>query len=234
MGDMKLVVTLLILSSSASAFSVFTVDDFDSGPANFTSASATTAYYQYNVNDVFGGTRVVQWTKRNAVTSGWGVDTSQGVLFGNNGANANVYLASYYGFELDGSGNRSVRPNNWNLSSVTAFRIHFATAPTSGFLSMRLYNGQSGLPGTWRDYGFNFSTVNPSVANVSLTSNILSTSGPFDISSVDGFRVAFDVTGSNWQISKIEAVPEPATLAALAIGLGTLVRRRSIRLRRTS
>lgn len=209
--------TFAILTASSNAS--FIIDDFDSGSRFHSSSIASTSFYGDTVASVFGGTRVVQWTKRNAVVSTWGVDTSLGYLYANNGLSANVYLATYYGFGLDGGGNRNIRPSNWNFSSVTSFRIFFESASTTGFLSMRLYNGSAGLPNTYRDYGFNFSASGTAVATISLTNNVLGTSGPFDISSVDGFRVAYDTTGSEWRVSKIEAVPEPATIILPSFGL---------------
>ena len=227
---MKRPLILALSLLAAGAHADFLVDDFSSvamGP--FNESSATTIYATSSAPAVFGGTRTVQWTKRNAVASSWGVDTANGVLYGSNGTTADVYLASYYGVTLDGSGNRFVNDNNWDFSAVRGFNIYFKTAPTLGYLTMRLYNGTGGPVGAGRDYGYRFSTSGPAVATISLADNILGTPGTFDATRVDGFRVAFDVTGSRFEIDRIEAVspvPEPASLATLGLGVFALLRRR--------
>ena len=222
---------LVLLGGVSAAHANFLVDDFSSAPMGpFASSSAATQYGTTLAPAVFGGTRIVQWTKRNAVASSWGVSTTGGGFYGDNGTSADVYLASYYGVTLDGSGNRYVNDNNWDFSAVSGFNIYFKTAPTAGYLTMRLYNGTGGPVGAGRDYGYVFSSTNPTVAYISLANNILGTPGAFDATRVDGFRVAYDTIGGRFEIDRIEAVspvPEPAPLLALGMATLGIARRRS-------
>lgn len=211
----RTLLALALIAAAVTARANFVVDDFTSaGMGPFNSSSATSAYATGSAS-VFGGTRTVQWTKRNAVSSSWGVDTATGLFYGDNGTGADVYLATYYGVTLDASGNRYVGDNNWDFSSVTASTS--TSRPPRLWATSRCgsTNGTGGPVGAGRDYGYRFSTAGPAVATISLTDNILGSPGTLDITKIDGFRVAFDVTGSRFEIDRIEAigaVPEPASL----------------------
>jgi hypothetical protein len=113
-----------------------------------------------------------------------------------------------------------------DLSEFDRFRIHFAE--------------------NTRDLNLKFGVVTSGGAGVAIGQNLLIAAGTTGVVEIDRGLVAFD-TGADWSkvdelvfqfdpmsggdfaIASVEAVPEPATIALVAIGIAGIARRRRAR-----
>jgi hypothetical protein len=123
-------------------------------------------------------------------------------------------------------GGFGTNPNsNFNLSAFDTYRFHFEgnDQPLTIFISLFTDGGVNGLVLSKSVAG---GQLAPFVFDVTLA-DVFGSFGSYDLSDVDQLR--FDFSSSNagdFALSHIEAVPEPATMAILGLGLAAIARRR--------
>lgn len=113
---------------------------------------------------------------------------------------------------------------NLNLSGESAFKVDFRTNDLP--LSMRVYAFT--WDGTAYKQAFGIATV-AAGSNFSQVINFssMTTATGFSFANVDRVEFHFNTAPSgDFSVTEITAVPEPATMAALGLGIAAMVRRR--------
>lgn len=126
-------------------------------------------------------------------------------------------LAGYGSDTLGFFGNDDL---NLDLSGVDRFRIHFRSADLPLKIATAVYDAESNYS------SLSIDTMVGAGSNFFVDINF-SSFGGYDFSDLDVVAFLFESAPSgDYSITKIEAVPEPASLGALAIGAAALLRRR--------
>ncbi len=160
---------------------------------------------------------------------------TQGASFLNNGTGSNAFVQlDYDGFDVEGNnGVQTAGPNelNLNLSTSGQFNFAFLASDSPVKIDVTAYTGTTAFStGTITTSPANFTTPTTfSIAFSSLTPGVGST-GAFNSADLDRLVVRFTPVnaGGDFALSSISAspVPEPASFAAVGIGLIGLTRRR--------
>ncbi|MBV6457733.1 MAG: hypothetical protein HONBIEJF_00852 [Fimbriimonadaceae bacterium] len=205
-----------ILVSAASQAIV--IDDFTQGPYAVSLQSGSDLNFEAAAN-VPGGVRgTYVEVLSNPQNQFLDFSISNGFAISSNGNRVRSLVQSGYGFDLAGN----TADLNWNLASqATDIAVNFDFNDLD--LSMNIYIITNGS-GT-------------SVANVNVAGNQLNTFqvlvplanfvGTGDVNDVDQLVFEFinDASG-DYALASFEAVPEPASIAAVGLGLAALARRR--------
>lgn len=175
-----------------------------------------------------GGSRAT-WIGQNTFTGNRTstLDISGGSFSVDNSFGTSSSASLGYGVSfVQNGGGFGIDPNaNFNLSAFDTYRFHFEgnDQPLTVYVGLYTDGGLSGLILSKNVAGGQFA---PFVFDVTLA-DIFSSFGTYDLSDVDQLR--FDFIASNagdFALSHIEAVPEPATMAILGLGVAALGRRR--------
>jgi hypothetical protein len=208
------------IALSSFAFPVIVIDDFTSGSFSYSRSSVGTSSARVP-GTMLGGTR---WTLSN-VTS----NPSGSVLNVNVGSGAANFVAGdglvhvsdvRYGYNLSGG----LADLNVDLTAggLNGFKISFLE--NSGNLNLLVQMRRT--VGAGAQWGSHAIVVGPSASpfDVFVPYSVF---GSLNLTDVD--QVIFRFTnqpGEDYKLGRIEAVPEPATLAALGLGVAALIRRR--------
>ncbi|MCX7799979.1 MAG: PEP-CTERM sorting domain-containing protein [Fimbriimonadales bacterium] len=202
------------------AFPAVVIDSFTSGPFSYSRSTLGTSSVRVS-GTMLGGTR---WTLSNVTANPSGstltVNVGSGVATFNAGDGLVHTSELRYGYTLGGG----LADLNANLTSggLSALKVSFLenTGNLNLLVQLRRTVGSSAQWGT-------YSTV---VAAQSTPFDVLvpySVFGSFNLADVDQVILRFtNQAGADYKLGSVEAVPEPATIAALGLGAAALLRRR--------
>ncbi len=216
----------------ASASQAFFLDDFSTGDYNSNYFSSGTVSGWVPSAGAVGGIRYLSTTITNNPLGGDArarVVSSAGIYAVGTESQVEITSTLGYGF-ANASNSISSNPLNLDMSSNHILRLTF----TSNDVAQTVY---ATIQGTDLNSGVNNFTVAVNVPGGITPSNPLDVD--FDFSTVDpGYLlgpfsdidgIAFDFNpapGGDFSLTTVQAVPEPASMAVLAIGLVALKRRR--------
>jgi hypothetical protein len=186
------------------------IDDFTSGPYAVSLQAGTDSADQFGT--MLGSERhTFVEVESNPLTQWLDFTIASGLAITSSGTLLDAYVEVLYGFNTD---------LNVDLSGYNAFKVNFV----SNDLPMTM------LVGLGSSTGGQFEVISLPVASgvgfsVTVPFSLFTTFTSFG--DVDFIGFGFDsVSNGDYAIGGLEVVPEPATIAALAVGLGALVARR--------
>jgi hypothetical protein len=233
-STMKKVMIFALISSFSAAHAVVLIDDFTSG---FSSLVDTTPgvnvknSFQTGLSN-FGGTRAHFLSQNTAPISG-GVSTSQvnGGLFGTNTPGCVSTTRVHWGEDrIIGDNGAISNDNNWDFSSNRIFRVFVSSASAS--TQIRIILEDISFATTTSTIALDAITLGsaittPTVLTFDFTDSPTVIQPGFNFGAVDSITLSIGSPQSGgYAINRVEAVPEPATMSALLLGAGMLVRRR--------
>ena len=117
-------------------------------------------------------------------------------------------------------GNATLQANNWNIAEAAFDDTTPVTVYAIGALNNFAFSDVDAAVNSSPDYEFSYINDSTNGINEAVAANFLQS----DSFSGNSTQLALDTPGnaSNWQLSEVAAVPAPATLALLAVGLGVL------------
>lgn len=213
---------LLFLSALATVASVHAVvlDEFSDGDASVVLSASD--QFDFKPASVPGGTRglylAIMDNPRNQIGE---IYVSAGKFTESAGVRTKTNVQLAYGFESDGGSGFITDDMNLDLSAYNEFRFNFDSNDLD--LMMTVYVGS---------FNNGYSTVSRLVAGGrNETAFVESFSfGDFagaNFGDIDQIVIEFENSaGGDYALENFEAVPEPATMAAIGLGLAALIRRR--------
>lgn len=205
--------------SCALAHAQFIVDDFTSGAYSNTLQSGSSLAFQSG--SMAGGWRgVYMEVESNPLNHNFSVSISGGLHVTNSDTLVDGLVMLHYGFVSDGGGGMSDNDMNLDFSNLDRFRMKFLTNDRDLHVTINVHSS-SGMSSYHRVVaGGQFSAFEEDFMFASFAG-----SGSFN--DVDRVSFVFDSLHSgDYALQSIEAVPEPASLAVIGLGLAALVRRR--------
>lgn len=214
---MKRTLFLLPIFCAAGAHAVM-IDDFTDGARTLTVAPGTfSVAYDAPIACIMG-------SRRSALSSYPGASPTPATLsFGNGlvcalgGRPAEVFL--YYGVTSTGG----LLQNDVNLSSDSFVNFHFASTSAPVNIDFRLRTWVGGFAFSRRYATTAPASASPSVVTFDLHAPTNDLGG--SLSDVDYVEITLG-SSSDFELSKIETVPEPASMLALGAGAIALLRRK--------
>lgn len=223
----------LFISASSSAYIL--VDEFDDAPSSLT--DTTTSLWTATFREptaAFGGTRA-HFLFQTVQPAGGGLSTSSigSGFIGTNTPETNSAHDVYYGAVgiLDDEQGLWITDQDYDLSGETLFRIAFEQASANSTVSLQFRDSGPGEPVRLATYSMDLSTSIGSSTLIEFDRDApssIDTGFNWDRVDLIRLRVA-SRNGGSFHIDRFEMVPEPATLAAVGMGLSALVRTRSRR-----
>jgi hypothetical protein len=216
---MKKVMIFVLISSFSAAHAVVLIDDFTSGFSSLvdTTPTVNVTSFQSGLSN-FGGTRAhflgqttaplngASFSEVNGTRIHWG----EAGIAGTNGV-----------FGID---------NNWDFSSNKIFRVYVSAASAGTQFKIDLVD--ISYVSFTATQAFDVITLGsaittPTVLTFDFSDSPTFVQPGFNFGVVDSIwlSVGSPATGG-YAINRVEAVPEPATMSALLLGAGMLVRRR--------
>ena len=210
-----------ILGASAHALMV---DDFITGSYNSGAFSAGSTQAWTASADSIGG---IRYTDLTITSNPFGGDaktrviTSPGILDVSTDADVDTNFLLGYGYANSSTTSASNQLNQ-NFSSSPIVEVNFRTNDVAQPVVVTLYtnSGASSFTRTL-SVGGGITSANPQSYLFDFTSDAA------NLGDVDGISIFFDPTpGGDFSLNYIQTVPEPASLAVLAIGGAAMLRRR--------
>ncbi len=210
----------LILLAAAAASQAVLIDDFTTGEYS----SEITSGYEMDLQhgDMLSGARgtYMRVLSNPLETPALSYVIQNGVAIVSSGTLLRGFVEFAYGYALEGD-TPIPQDMNLDLSGDSAFRIHFlandlplSVAVLAGQYNTGFWRGTIDVPGGQLD---------PFTVDVPFSSF----EEGIDWADVD--QIVFDITGSpsgDYAISRLETVPEPASIAVLAMGAAALIARK--------
>lgn len=211
---------LLAAAVSVTAANAVVLDEFADGDTAVVLNSGT--QIDFKAASVPGGSRgvilAIVDNPRNQIGE---VYVSGGKFTESAGVRVKTHVELGYGFESDGGGGFVTDDLNLNLTGYTDLRFNFDSNDLD--LNMTVYLGS---------FTNGYSSVSRLVAggrNETAFTEVFSL-GDFtglNLADIDQIAIVFDNSaGGDYAMENWEAVPEPASLAAVGLGLAALARRR--------
>jgi len=115
-------------------------------------------------------------------------------------------------------GNATLQANTWNTSAASFDDTTPVVVYANGALNNFVFSDVDAAVNTNPDYEFAYVNDSTNGVQEAVAANFLQT----DSFSPGSTQLALDTPGSasNWQLTEVAAVPAPATLALLGVGLG--------------
>lgn len=214
---MRKIAFLAVLGMVGSAHAIL-IDDFTTGPDS-QSVKSGTNFFQEN-GSMLGGDRVIQLEViDNPLNVSLAVDISNGFNSISEGPKLTSQPGVGWGYTAPSQNTYGTFDLNADFSGQDHFALSFDNnehAMSGTVLINDTYNQSANFNVT--------DSQNPFEVDV----NFAAFSGSVDWSHVHQIAVVFsDPAANDFTMTKVEAVPEPASMAALAIGAAALLRRRA-------
>lgn len=199
------------------------LDDFMTGAYSKTIQSGTDLAFQSG--SMIGGIRnTFLEVQDNPFGEDFHFEVGNGLAVISSGAGLNGYMSLSYGWESDGGGGRRRRDLHYNFvdSGIDRFKLQFQRNDLPLLVTVVVESGS----GNGRS---SFQRVVLGGRNSPFVEEFLvsSLSGNADIADIDQIEWGFDsIDSGDYVIGKLEAVPEPASMAVLGAGLAFLAARR--------
>ncbi len=213
----------LILVAAAAVSQATLIDDFTTG--GYTNSISSGYALAFQNGSMMGGERgVYMEVVDNPLTvPELQVYIGNGMQITTTGTLLQARVQLGYGYTSNGSGGWDTADLHQDFTGDDAFRVHFLANDLA--LTMTLFAGSVG--GNW---GNSVVAVDPDQSPFTVTVPFASFSDSVDWTDVNQIVFQFDTSPSgDFAISKVETVPEPASIAALGLGALTLLRRRRTR-----
>ena len=202
------------------------IDDFNTGPYSVTLTTEGSMNTAFQDGSVLGGTRTTRlFVESNPLNRDITLAIGNGFAVSDSGTMADSWVRLGYGYRQAVNGGLEVDELNEDLSGHLAFSIDF--------LANDLLNDIKVYAGTWNGTSLDLSTATAQVlGGVPFASSTLipisSFTGSASFSDIDVLVFEFDNSASgDFALSGISAVPEPASMLAIGLGItGLLARRR--------
>lgn len=223
------VASITSMALVAAASQALLIDDFTTGPYSVSLVTPSAMDTAFQTAAVPGSTRTTRlFVESNPLLVQINLTVGSGFAISDSGTMGDNWVRVGYGYENNGSGGLATDPLDMNLTALNAFKIDFR--------SNDLPNDVKVYVGTWTGTAYNIST-NSLVAAGGNQSNPFSLLVPFagfagtaTWTDVDVIVFEFDNSPSgDFAIERFEAVPEPASLLSLAIGISAIAVRRRIK-----
>jgi len=223
------VASIAALAVIAASSQALLIDDFTTGPYSVNLVTPSAMDTAFQTATVPGGTRTTRlFVESNPLSVQINLTVGSGFAISDSGTMGDNWVRVGYGYENNGSGGLATDPLNLDLSAWNAFKIDFR--------SNDLANDVKVYVGTWTGTTYNLSTsslVAPGgnqTTPFSLYAPFAGFAGTAAWNDVDVIVFEFDNTPSgDFAIERFEAVPEPASILALAFGISTIAVRRRIK-----
>lgn len=220
---MKRLLPLALLAIGAQAsHAMVMLDNYDSGAIDLLLNWPNNSIQTNRVGTMVGGqvwTELAIAANSNQNNARLRVNTSLGRMDVSSEVLVQALMFSTYG--VDSAGDFSASSDlNLDLSGESRFEVDFFYVETPLLVSITLYDAES-------IYGSTQVTTTVSSGFSKKASFDFSAFTGYDFSDVDA--ILFDITAptsSDYSINSFSAVPEPASMAALGLGLACLARRR--------
>ena len=223
-------VRLLVLASAiglAAVAPALIIDDFTDGDVNLVVNSGA-GLASLDAATVLGGDRAT-WIGQSSFTgtrsSTLNVSGGSFSIDNSFGTSSTSSLGYGVNFVTNGGGFGVDSGANFDLSAFNTYRFHFEgnDQPLTVFIGLYMNNANAGVFLQKNVAGGQFS---PFVLDVTMA-DMTGSFGTLDFTDVDQVRVDFVTSNAgDFAIDKFEAVPEPATIAAVGLGVASLLRRR--------
>lgn len=229
---MRHVTIFALISTLSAAQAVILIDDFSSGSSTLvdTTPGSITASFQSGLSN-FGGTRAHLLRQVTSPLNGTSTSEVNSGLFGSNTLESTSQMSLNWGTSGISSDQQSVlfADRNYDFSANQKFRVHVNSASARTRISLLLIDSASNQQARIAEDSITlFSAINtPTILTFDFTDTPSFIAPGFNFGEVDLFRLEVNSPASGgYAINRVEAVPEPATMSALLLGAGMLVRRR--------
>lgn len=201
------------------------IDTFETGPYTVTLTTPGSMDTAFQSASVLGDTRITRlFVESNPLNRDISLSVGNSFAISDNGTMADSWVRLGYGYRQASNGGVEVDPLNIDLTTHTDFAIDF--------IANDLLNDVKVYVGTWNGTSLDLSTATVQVAGGTQVATrtlvpLTSFTGTASLADADVIVFEFDNQASgDFALSSVSAVPEPASLLAIALGVSGLLARR--------